>query len=59
MLSMDPFLNETTCDADVIWQGLSPLKDSTYDVPLPQFSFRNQSRYSAAVLPPPPAQPFE
>ena len=59
MLSMDTSLNETTCDTDVIWQGLSPLEDSHHDVPLPQFSFRNQARYSAAVLPPPPAQPFE
>ena len=50
MFSMDSSLNETTCDADVIWQSLSPLEYSHYGVPLPQFSFRNQSRYSATAL---------
>jgi anaerobic selenocysteine-containing dehydrogenase len=56
MLSMDIYLNETTRHADVILPGLSPLEDSHYDVPFPQFSFRNQARYSAAVLPPPTSQ---
>jgi anaerobic selenocysteine-containing dehydrogenase len=56
MLSMDIYLNETTRHADVILPGLSPLEDSHYDVPFPQFSFRNQARYSAAVLPPSASQ---
>jgi anaerobic selenocysteine-containing dehydrogenase len=59
MLSMDIYLNETTRHADVILPGLSPLEDSHYDVPFPQFSFRNQARYSAAVFPSSPTQPPE
>ncbi len=50
MLSMDIYLNETSRHADVILPGMSPLEDSHYDVPFPQFSFRNHARYSPAVL---------
>ena len=56
MLSMDIYLNETSRHADVILPGLSPLEDSHFDVPFPQFSFRNHARYSPAVLPPPASQ---
>jgi anaerobic selenocysteine-containing dehydrogenase len=51
MLSMDIYLNETARHADVILPGMSALEDSHYDVPFPQFSFRNHARYSRAVLP--------
>jgi anaerobic selenocysteine-containing dehydrogenase len=51
MLSMDIYLNETSRHADVILPGMSALEDSHYDVPFPQFSFRNHARYSSAVLP--------
>ncbi|HMC16050.1 MAG TPA: molybdopterin-dependent oxidoreductase, partial [Albitalea sp.] len=51
MVSCDIYVNETTRHADVILPGLSPLNDSHYDIPFPQFAFRNNARYSAPVLP--------
>jgi len=59
MLSLDIYLNETTRHADVILPGLSPLEDTHYDVAFPQLSYRNQARYSHAVLPRPAGQPRE
>jgi anaerobic selenocysteine-containing dehydrogenase len=59
MLSLDIYLNETTRHADVILPGLSPLEDSHYDLAFPQFSWRNQARYSAAVFAPADGQPAE
>jgi anaerobic selenocysteine-containing dehydrogenase len=56
MLSMDIYLNETSRHADVILPGMSALEDSHFDVPFPQFSFRNHARYSPAVLPPSASQ---
>ena len=50
MLSLDIYVNETTRHADVILPALSPLEESHYDVPFPQFSFRNHARYSAPVF---------
>jgi anaerobic selenocysteine-containing dehydrogenase len=52
MVSIDIYLNETTRFADVILPGLSPLEEAHYDVAFPQFSYRNQARYSPAVLTP-------
>ena len=51
MVSMDIYLNETTRHADVILPGVSPLEDRHYDVPFPQFSWRNHARYSEPVFP--------
>jgi anaerobic selenocysteine-containing dehydrogenase len=51
MVSMDIYVNETTRHADVILPGVSPLEDQHYDVPFPQFSWRNHARYSEPVFP--------
>ena len=53
MISVDIYLNETTRHADVILPGLSPLEDAHYDVAFPQLSWRNNARFSPAVLPRP------
>jgi len=50
MVSLDIYLNETTRHAHVILPGLSPLEDAHYDVAFPQFSWRNQARWSGPVL---------
>jgi anaerobic selenocysteine-containing dehydrogenase len=52
MLSLDIYINETTRFADVILPGLSPLEEAHYDVAFPQFSYRNQARYSEPVFAP-------
>ena len=52
MVSLDIYRNETTRHADVILPGLSTLEDSHYDVAFPQFSFRNQARFSGPVFEP-------
>jgi len=59
MVSLDIYLNETTCHADVVLPGPSPLEDSHYDVAFPQLSFRNHARYSGPVFEPPAGQPPE
>jgi anaerobic selenocysteine-containing dehydrogenase len=51
MVSLDIYRNETTRHADVILPGASPLEDGHWDVAFPQFSIRNQARYSPPVLP--------
>ena len=56
MLSLDIYVNETSRHADVILPGASPLAESHFDVAFTQLSFRNQARYSAAVLPRAPGQ---
>ncbi|MBI5721635.1 MAG: molybdopterin-dependent oxidoreductase [Burkholderiales bacterium] len=52
MVSVDIYVNETTRHADVILPGQSPLEHSHYDVAFPQFSWRNQARFSEAVFEP-------
>ncbi|MBL8344169.1 MAG: molybdopterin-dependent oxidoreductase [Rubrivivax sp.] len=54
MVSVDIYVNETTRHADVILPGQSPLEHSHYDVAFPQFSWRNQARFSEAVFEPAP-----
>ncbi len=54
MVSVDIYINETTRHADVILPGQSPLEHSHYDVAFPQFSWRNQARFSEAVFEPAP-----
>ncbi len=53
ILSFDIYLNETTRHADVILPALSQLEESHYDVTFAQFSYRNQARFSHAVMPAP------
>ena len=51
MVSVDPYLNETTRHADVILPGPSALAKSHYDIAFYQFSLRNVANYSPPVLP--------
>jgi anaerobic selenocysteine-containing dehydrogenase len=51
MVSLDPYLNETTRHADVILPGPDPLQKSHYDIGFYQFSLRNVANYSPPVLP--------
>jgi anaerobic selenocysteine-containing dehydrogenase len=56
MVSLDIYVNETTCHADVILPGLSPFEQSHYDVILRQLAIRNVATYSPPVFDPPPNQ---
>jgi anaerobic selenocysteine-containing dehydrogenase len=51
MVSVDPYLNETTRHADVVLPPPSALQRSHYDLAFWQFSLRNYANYSAPVLP--------
>jgi len=59
MVSLDPYLNETTRHADVVLPGPTPLERSHYDVGLYQFAVRNVANYSAPALEPPTGMPGE
>ncbi len=50
MVSVDPYLNETTRHADVVLPPPSVLERSHYDVAFYGISVRNIANYSAAVL---------
>jgi anaerobic selenocysteine-containing dehydrogenase len=50
MVSIDPYLNETTRHADVILPVPSPLQRSHYDVMLYAWAVRNVANYSPPVL---------
>jgi anaerobic selenocysteine-containing dehydrogenase len=52
MVSVDPYVNETTGNADVILPSPSILTKSHYDVAFYQFALRNVANYSPPVLPP-------
>ena len=54
MVSIDPYLNETTRHAHVILPPTSPLEHSHYDLALAAFAIRNGARYSAPVFERPP-----
>ena len=51
MVSIDPYVNETTRHADVILPPPTPLQKSHYDLALLNFGVRNVANYSPAVLP--------
>ena len=51
MISLDPYLNETTRHADVVLPVPGPLGRSHYDVLLNQYAVRNHARYAPAALP--------
>lgn len=51
MLSIDPYLNETTRHADVILPPPPPSRSAHYDVWLANAATRNTARYSPPVLP--------
>jgi anaerobic selenocysteine-containing dehydrogenase len=50
MVSVDPYLNETTRHAHVILPPPSPLTRSHYDIALSRLSIRNRARWSLPVL---------
>jgi anaerobic selenocysteine-containing dehydrogenase len=51
MLSIDPYLNETTRHADVILPPAVGLETDHYDVIFHHFAVRNTARYSEAIFP--------
>ncbi|SHV09196.1 anaerobic dehydrogenase, typically selenocysteine-containing [Mycobacteroides abscessus subsp. abscessus] len=51
MLSVDPYLNETTRHADVILPPPPPSRSPHFDVALNNLAVRNNVRYSLPVLP--------
>jgi len=51
MVSIDPYLNETTRLAHVILPPTSPLQRSHYDIALYAFAVRNVARYSPPLFP--------
>jgi anaerobic selenocysteine-containing dehydrogenase len=51
MLSVDPYLNETTRHADVILPPPPPSQSGHFDFALSNLSVRNNARYSPPVLP--------
>ena len=50
MVSVDPYLNETTRHANVILPGPTPLERSSYDLAFYTLAVRNIANYSPAVL---------
>jgi len=50
MVSIDPYLNETTRHAHVILPPTSPLERSHYDVALNAFAVRNVAKYSPPLV---------
>jgi anaerobic selenocysteine-containing dehydrogenase len=59
MVSVDPYVNETTRHADVILPPPSALEKSHYDLALLNFAVRNVANYSPAVVAPEPGRPAE
>ena len=51
MVSVDPYLNETTRHADVVLPPPSVLERSHYDVSFLGLSVRNVANYSPAIFP--------
>jgi anaerobic selenocysteine-containing dehydrogenase len=51
MLSIDPYLNETTRHADVILPPPPPAQSAHFDFALNNLAVRNNARYSAPALP--------
>lgn len=59
MLSVDPYLNETTRHADVILPPPPPSRTAHFDVALANVAVRNTARYSPPALPLPEGRPAE
>jgi anaerobic selenocysteine-containing dehydrogenase len=53
MVSIDFYLNETTCHADLILPPVSPLERDHFDLAFQLLSVRNTTRWSPAVFAPP------
>ena len=50
MVSLDIYVNETSCHADVVLPAPDPMARSHYDLALYQFAARNVANYSPAIL---------
>jgi anaerobic selenocysteine-containing dehydrogenase len=50
MVSIDPYINETTRFADVILPPVSPLERAHYDLALNLYAVRNVAKYAAPVF---------
>ncbi|MCB1687570.1 MAG: molybdopterin oxidoreductase family protein [Halioglobus sp.] len=50
MVSLDPYINETTRHADIILPPTSPLEHDQYDISFHLFAVRNTARYNEAVF---------
>ena len=59
MVSVDPYLNETTRHADVILPPPRPAQSAHYDLTLLSFAVRDYARFSPPVVPLPPGRPGE
>ena len=59
MVSVDPYLNETTRHADVILPPPRPVQTPHYDLALLKFTVRDYVRYSPAAEPLPAGRPAE
>ena len=53
MVSIDPYINETTRHAHLVLPPTSPLEHGHYDVALAGFAVRNVAKYAAALFAPP------
>jgi len=51
MVSVDPYVNETTCHADVVLPSPSPLQRAHYDLAFYGLAVRNVANYSPPALP--------
>ncbi|MEU9014022.1 molybdopterin oxidoreductase family protein [Streptomyces sp. NPDC048479] len=51
MVSVDPYLNETSRHADVVLPPPPPSQSAHFDFSFNNFAVRNQARYSPAVVP--------
>ncbi|MFJ6352143.1 MULTISPECIES: molybdopterin oxidoreductase family protein [unclassified Streptomyces] len=51
MISVDPYLNETTRHADVVLPPPPPSQSAHFDFAFNQFAVRNQARYTPAAVP--------
>ncbi|EHB55352.1 Nitrate reductase [Mycolicibacterium rhodesiae JS60] len=59
MVSVDPYLNETTRHADVILPPPPPSRAAHFDLALSAVAVRNNARFSPPVLPLPEGRPDE
>jgi anaerobic selenocysteine-containing dehydrogenase len=59
MVSVDPYLNETTRHADVILPPPPPSRRGHYDLAFLSFAVRNVAKYSRPAVEPTPGEPGE
>jgi anaerobic selenocysteine-containing dehydrogenase len=59
MICVDNWINETTCHADVILPGLSPLEQPHHDDLIWQFAVGSGAKWSAPIFPPTDGRPEE